>query len=92
MTVESPDAALTKRAEEIVRALDLLGRARPGRSLAVGSVFKLTGLDGESIPLPEQLYEALRATAEILAAAGGATIVPIEKELTAQDAAELLGM
>lgn len=53
---------------------------------------RLLGLDHESVQLPEPLFRVLRDVAEQLLQGNSVTIVPIQKELTTQQAADLLNV
>ncbi len=52
----------------------------------------LTGADGTSIDLPESLFQLLRQVVHILAQGDGVSIVPVHKELTTQQAADILNV
>jgi excisionase family DNA binding protein len=93
--VEAPSPALAERAAAVARLLDLFRdayEASPAARAETTLACALVGPNDERIPLPKALYEVLRMTAEILAAGGSVTIVPVEKELTTQEAADMLNM
>lgn len=95
VTVEPPSPALSERAAAVARMLDLFEEAYeslPASRAETTTVCALIGPNDERIPLPHALYDVLRATAGILAAGGSVTIVPVEKELTTQEAADMLNM
>ena len=50
----------------------------------------LIGPDGERIDLPESAFEALRVIIETMADGRSITLVPHDKELTSQEAADIL--
>jgi excisionase family DNA binding protein len=50
----------------------------------------LLGSDGERIDLPESALEALRVVIEAMADGRSITLVPDDKELTSQEAADIL--
>jgi excisionase family DNA binding protein len=52
----------------------------------------LVGADGERIELPASLYHALRQLVSHLARGRAVTIVPFNKELTTQEAADILNV
>lgn len=56
------------------------------------SVAKLVGPDGETLEIPESLYEVLRRATRQLAAGMAVSIVPIGTQLSTQQAADLLGV
>ncbi len=53
---------------------------------------QLVGPSGESISLPESVFFMLERVAEVLAKGDAITIVPVGKELTTQQAADLLNV
>jgi excisionase family DNA binding protein len=53
---------------------------------------QLVGPDGESIPIPEAVFYVLERVAEVLARGDSLTIVPVGKEVTTQQAADLLNV
>jgi excisionase family DNA binding protein len=74
---------------------------RPGvaaLSRALGSIARrgpkcrLVGPKGEAIPLPEAIFYVLERVAEVMARGDSVTIVPVGKELTTQQAADLLNI
>lgn len=94
-TIEAPGPALAERAAAVARMLDLFRdayEASPAARAETTQACALVGPNDERIPLPTALCEVLRTTAEILAAGGSVTIVPVEKELTTQEAANMLNM
>jgi excisionase family DNA binding protein len=53
---------------------------------------RLTGADGTVIDLPESVFQVLRQVVHILAQGDGVSIVPVHKELTTQQAADILNV
>jgi len=53
---------------------------------------KLVGPAGESIAIPESVFFLLERVAEVLARGDAITVVPVGKELTTQQAADLLNV
>ena len=53
---------------------------------------QLVGPRGESIPLPESVFFVLERVAEVLARGDSLTVVPVGRELTTQQAADLLNV
>jgi excisionase family DNA binding protein len=77
-----------QRAEvvELAKALERgHGRQRAGK-------YKLVGPNRESIVIPESIFSVLERVAEVLARGDAITIVPVGKELTTQQAADLLNV
>src|SRR5437899_2631365 len=58
----------------------------------VNRVPKLMGPDGEEIELPESVFHVLRQIVYYLAQGRAVTIVPLNKELTTQEAADILNV
>jgi excisionase family DNA binding protein len=54
--------------------------------------FELIGPAGERIQLPEAAFYVLERVAEVLARSDAITVVPVGKELTTQQAADLLNV
>ncbi|MCB4208402.1 helix-turn-helix domain-containing protein [Arthrobacter sp. UM1] len=52
----------------------------------------LVGPDGETVPLPLEVFHVLRDAAEALKAGKAITVAPVNQTLTAQEAADFLGM
>ena len=53
---------------------------------------RLTAADGTEIDLPESVFQVLRQVVHILAQGDGVSIVPVHKELTTQQAADILNV
>jgi len=53
---------------------------------------KLVGPSGDTIPIPEAVFHVLARVAEVLARGDSITIVPVGKEMTTQQAADLLNV
>lgn len=53
---------------------------------------KLVGPKGESIPLPESVFYVLERVAEVMSRGDSITVVPIGREVTTQQAADLLNV
>lgn len=52
----------------------------------------LLGSDGQQVELPEQVYKALLNVVKAMSKRQAIAVVPIEKKLTTQDAADFLGI
>ena len=77
------------RTAEIVDFVEAL-RAR-GLDVPLAEA-RLVSDAGESIPLPDELFRVLKLAAVNLADGRGVSSVPVEAQLTTQEAAEFLGM
>lgn len=53
---------------------------------------KLVGLDGEEIVLPDSVYQILRQVIHLMASGQAVSLVPLDHELTTQEAANLLNV
>jgi excisionase family DNA binding protein len=77
------------RIEELHRLLDQMAhldtRRRSPRCALVGP-------NGDQIPLPDALFSVLARVAEVLANGDAVTVVPVDKEMTTQQAADLLNV
>ena len=74
-------AALSKALEGIARPR----KRRPPKC-------KLVGPQGETIAVPESVFYVLERVAQVLARGDAITVVPVGKELTTQQAADLLNV
>ena len=81
--VAAPDA----REQESIRSLgEAIARSGPG---ATGY---LVASDHEPLPLPRALYEVLVRAAQMLAHGGAISVLPADRMLTSQEAADFLNM
>ena len=71
-----PETQIIKRLEAV------LDKAHP----------KLIGMDGEEIPLPDSVYQALRQVVHMMAAGRVISLVPHDHYLSSQEAAEILNV
>ena len=53
---------------------------------------QLLGPKGENIPLPESVFYVLERVAEVMARGDAVTVVPVGREVTSQQAADLLNV
>jgi|SRR5580658_7790585 excisionase family DNA binding protein len=85
----SPVAAPPEQHKALVALSELLGHVAGRRK---HPRFELIGPAGERIPLPEAAFYVLERVAEVLARGDAITVVPVGKELTTQQAADLLNV
>ncbi len=89
MTPVSAPAEQRAGVVALSKALDHI--AKPGRK-SRGPQCKLVGPGGETIAVPESVFYVLERVAEVLARGDALTVVPVGKELTTQQAADLLNV
>jgi excisionase family DNA binding protein len=75
--------------EELYRMLDQMAHLKARRR---APRCELVGPKGEKILLPEPIFYVLERVAEVLARGDAVTVVPVDKELTTQQAADLLNV
>lgn len=76
------DRSVLRALDQILSQLAPKNQARP----------RLVGPDNESIDLPEDLFKVLRRAVHILARGDAVSIVPVQAELTTQQAADMLNI
>lgn len=72
----------------LFRALERIARQPRNRAPKC----QLVGPKGESIPLPESVFYVLERVAEIMARGDSISVVPVGREVTTQQAADLLNV
>jgi excisionase family DNA binding protein len=86
MTLDPDDAPLREGAAALARGLRLLpgggGGARP----------RLVGPDGEVLDVPSALFDLLVVVAEELERGNGVSVLPLHRQLTTGEAAQLLNV
>ncbi|MCG8556563.1 MAG: helix-turn-helix domain-containing protein [Proteobacteria bacterium] len=87
----TPVSAPPEQQADAARIFRLLDRAAQGRRPRFTEC-RLVGPAGESIGIPEAMFYVLERVAELLARGDSLTIVPVGKELTTQQAADLLNV
>jgi excisionase family DNA binding protein len=88
MTPVSAPPEQRAEVQALSRLLD--GIAHPARRRAPKC--QLVGPRGETIPIPGSVFYVLERVAEVLARGDSITVVPVGKELTTQQAADLLNV
>lgn len=86
----TPVAAPASQRGEVAKVLELLGLAHGKRARA--PVCRLLGPKGEEVVLPESVFYVLERVTEVLARGDSVTVVPVGKELTTQQAADILNI
>lgn len=86
----TPVSARPAERVEVAKLYKVLGRLAhtPTRAPAC----RLIGPQGEEVALPDAIFYALERVAEVLARGDSITIVPVGKELTTQQAADLINV
>lgn len=78
--------------ESIYRLLEEVEAARGSSRGAPPAQFTLSDPSGRTVPIPESLFYILERVAEVLARGDAITVVPVGKEMTTQQAADLLNV
>jgi excisionase family DNA binding protein len=86
-----PVSAPPEQQAEVAKLSKLLGGLAHARRARV-PVCRLVGPKGEAIELPESVFYVLERVAQVLAGGDAVTVVPVGKELTTQQAADLLNV
>jgi excisionase family DNA binding protein len=87
----TPVAAPPEQQAEVAAIYRLLGNAVLAQRRQPAEC-KLVGPSGETIPIPESVFYILERVAEVMARGDSITIVPVGKELTTQQAADILNV
>lgn len=86
----TPVGAPPEQRAAIEAIFQLLDRAASGRKQR--SACRLLGPAGEDIAIPESIFYVLERVAEVMARGDSVTVVPVGKEMTTQQAADLLNV
>jgi excisionase family DNA binding protein len=87
----TPVSAPPEQREDVAALSRLLGGAAHSRKCPAHAC-KLVGPRGEAIPIPESIFHVFERVAEVLSRGDAITVVPVGKELTTQQAADLLNV
>jgi excisionase family DNA binding protein len=87
----TPVAAPPEQQADVAAIYRLLGNAVLAQRRHPAEC-KLVGPSGETIPIPESVFYILERVAEVMARGDSITIVPVGKELTTQQAADILNV
>jgi len=72
----------------LLRALEEIAHPRKKR----GPKCELVGPGGERLPIPESVFYVLERVVEVMARGDSITVVPVGREVTTQQAADLLNV
>jgi excisionase family DNA binding protein len=86
----TPVAAPPDQRAEVAAIFRLLDRASHVRRQR--GACKLVGPSGEAISIPESVFYVLERVAEVMARGDSITVVPVGRELTTQQAADILNV
>ena len=87
----SPITASEDEHDNIVRLFESLNIDKGAHALD-SRIYKLIGPQGESVELPESVLALLQRMIEILQRGDAVTLAPVHKELTTQQAADILNV
>ena len=86
----TPVAAPPEQRAEVAALFRLLDQASHVRRQR--GACKLVGPSGEAISIPESVFYVLERVAEVMARGDSITVVPVGRELTTQQAADILNL
>jgi excisionase family DNA binding protein len=86
----TPVAAPPEQRAEVAAIFRLLDQASHVRKQR--GACKLVGPSGEAISIPESVFYVLERVAEVMARGDSITVVPVGRELTTQQAADILNV
>lgn len=82
----------TEEEAQAIQLFDKMLFIRGENSDASAAKVKLVKVDGESIALPESLYQLLCQAAHLMAAGKAVSLVPIDQDMTVEETASLLNV
>jgi excisionase family DNA binding protein len=88
----TPVAAPPDQREQVAALSKLLEGMLPERRKPRAPKCRLVGPKGESIPVPDTVFYLLERVVEVMARGDSITIVPVGREVTTQQAADLLNV
>ena len=87
----TPVTAPPEQRADVIALSKALGAA-PHRGKRRAGTSKLVGPNGETIAIPEAVFYVLERVVQVMARGDAITVVPVGKELTTQQAADLLNV
>ncbi len=90
MAVSMPHPDLVRAEREDLEELREFARRLDEAITSDGEGARLVGLDGQEIEMPQSAFRALKLVADGMAAGLALSLIPYGKELTTQEAADLL--
>jgi excisionase family DNA binding protein len=87
----TPVSVPSEQHDSVVALFRLLDRLARARDRGVPQC-QIVGPEGESTPVPEAVFFVLERVAELMGRGDAITVVPIGKELTTQQAADILNV
>lgn len=87
----TPVSAPSDQHPEVVRLLRLFDRLARARKRGA-STFRIVGPEGETTPLPDTVFYALERVVELLSRGDAIAVVPVGKELTTQQGADIMNV
>jgi len=87
----TPVSAPSEQHDSVVALFRLLDRLSRARDRGVPQC-QIVGPEGESIPVPESVFFVLKRVSELMSRGDAITVVPVGKELTTQQAADILNV
>ncbi|MEG4504917.1 excisionase family DNA-binding protein [Microcoleus sp. F6_B4] len=82
----------TEEETEVIKLLDKVLENEIENGDSERLKVKLVEVGGEAIALPESLYQLLRQAAHLMAAGRAVSLVPVEQDMTVEEAAILLNV
>ncbi len=88
----SPVAAPDEQREEFAQLFRMLEDVADDVRQSGDAMCQIIGPGGQSVTLPESVFYLLERVVEVLARGDAITVVPVHKELTTQQAADILNI
>ncbi|MFP4599303.1 MAG: helix-turn-helix domain-containing protein [Persicimonas sp.] len=88
----SPVAAPDEQREEFAQLFRMLEDVADDVRQSGDAMCQIIGPEGQTVTLPESVFYLLERVVEVLARGDAITVVPVHKELTTQQAADILNI